>query len=1193
MSVKTNVMVPVGGGGMGGKFQSNLQQLKRKIARSQRRDRTDRSFRYWLNVGGVTRAAGSLWGWGHRCKRSHYRLFLSSAGNNSGFWAFCLLWELRITRPFQNMLPIAQRHFRTFIAAAFLLSACSKRPAATATAPAPPSAGASEAEPAPSPEALALFTKAVEARPTQYASQLNLANCQLGADQAEAAIESADAALHLDPYAAAAYYVRGCANLRLGRAAEAVKDLQQSARLEPAVAAVHFQLAQAHLALSQNTDATAEFRETARLEPEHRGAYRGLAQALGPAGKTEEASKALARNLEVNAGRKPGPGDTRLFETCAHTEVVVAKQDADEPAADGIPVAFVDASGDFLGGKLLRGPAAIIDPAANFQPGLIAFDTLGIRVLKNTGGKLATTGDALPALAGATYRACLAADLSHNRETGAVLLSDKGTQLLGIAANGALRDLTPATRFSALAARAGVLVDFDFAGRLGLAAVTMEGTVKLFRHDPAGTFTDVTAQTPAFAALRGATEIIAEDWDGDDRIDLCIARKLDPPFLHECKPRAANPGAETPDAWPVVGTMTTADLDNDFHTDLIASTEDGIECFYGGGKRRVMLAAGAQKVGSIVCIDFDNDGWPDVFTAGEDGVRAWRNLGPAGFREVTETLGLEQRAAIKVQGADFDNDGDTDLLVELATHELRILRNDGGNANLQMKFRLTGKHSNASGLGTRIELRAGGWRTLRTVSTLPVEIGVGQHPQLDSVRLHWPDALAEINGVKTAAAKPLVLAEPDLRAASSPNLYAWDGKQFHFITDLLSAAPLGLPRGDGQTVAADSEELIPIGNDVSIPPKDGAFSIAITSEMRGVFYLDEAKLLVVDHPPGTEVHSTSKLLPESPFPAAELVPLSGRRALLSARRSDGRDVTFPAKENDGKMIAPVDDHATAAGLVEPWSIDLDFGRIDTAPAPVLVLTGWLRAAAGAASIAAAGEPESPSPFPQLEAETGEGHWQKVDVAVGAPSGKMKTILVDLDGKIPRGTRRLRLSTALAIYWDRIALFSRDRALPHTTTLSAPRADLHWRGFGESEPVAADQPPAPSYDRVQETAPWHRTPSGWFTRYGDVRRLLGERDEALALLAGGDEITLNFPTGKMPPKQAGWTRSLFLRSAGWWKSADDRSAFAWTVDPLPFRGMDDQRYGREPRPWFPTNDLMRDFTTRWIGPLTLSHQTPSH
>ncbi len=1076
------------------------------------------------------------------------------------------------------------------------ISGCSKKPP-----PPPPTAVSTELMPAlvagmnafeqgAVKDALANFTKAAELQPTLYEVQLNLANTQLRGDMPEPAITAADAALHINKDSAAAYYVRACAHLRLGRPTDAVKDFQQSIRLDPKVAAAHFQLGHAYLGLAQNADAAAEFRETAKLEPGHRATYYGLSQALTRLGQADEAAAALARHQELTTGQLSSLNSATFFEKCAHTEILLPAVETENPAADGIKVAFVDATAEFFGGKTFRGPAGIIDLEKKFQHGLIAFDESGLRVLQNSGGKLAAVGEPLPALPGARYSECLIGDLNNDHADDAVLLSDKGAQVLNVAADGALRDITRSARIGGLIAKSAALVDFDFTGKLGLAAVTTSGSVKLFRNEGPGRFGEVTAKTPQLLTISGASDIFPDDWDGDDRPDLFIARAGSVPQLIGNKPRAADAGPEAPASWPESGAIAVADMDNDFHTDLIANAAEGMECIYGDGQRRASIAKGEQKVTSFALVDYDNDGWLDLLAASGDGLRAWRNLGGAGFRETTATLGFKLGAVVRVKAADFDNDGDSDLLAELATGELRMLRNDGGNANLQMKFRLPGKRSNATGLGTRVELRAGGWKTIRTVRALPIEIGVGNRKMIDTVRLHWTDLLANFGSAAADPAKPLVISELELPTGSCPNLYAWDGKKFRFITDFLGASPIGLPLSESHFVEADSEELLRIGDDRTCPPRDGAFSIAVTSELREVLYLDEAKLLVVDHPPGTEVHSTSKLRPGKPFPAPDLVQLSGRHALLHAKHSDGLDVTLAAKDADGKMVSPAALRAPQLrGLAEPWSVELDFGRIDRASAPVLVLTGWLRFGGGMANIAGSHDADLPFPFPQLEAENADGKWVKLDVIVGAPAGKTKTILVDLAEKLPVGVQRLRLSTAFEIHWDRIALFSRDLAAPKPTTLAAARADLHWHGFGEYEALPADQPLTPSHENVKQEAPWRITPSGWCTRYGDVRPLIATRDDALALLNGGDEITLDFPMAKLAPKPAGWTRSLFFFSSGWDKDSDNNVAHGWTVEPLPFHGMDSQRYGQQSRPAVPGDDLMEPVTTRWVGPTMLSRE----
>ena len=65
--------------------------------------------------------------------------------------------------------------------------------------------------------------------------------------------------------------------------------------------------------------------------------------------------------------------------------------------------------------------------------------------------------------------------------------------------------------------------------------------------------------------------------------------------------------------------------------------------------------------------------------------------------------------------------------------------------------------------------------------------------------------------------------------------------------------------------------------------------------------------------------------------------------------------------------------------------------------------------------------------------------------MGIPSGKPKTIAVDLTGKFLSTSREVRIVTNLCVYWDEIFLIDDARA-PRTklTPLNATAADLHFR-----------------------------------------------------------------------------------------------------------------------------------------------------
>jgi len=102
-------------------------------------------------------------------------------------------------------------------------------------------------------------------------------------------------------------------------------------------------------------------------------------------------------------------------------------------------------------------------------------------------------------------------------------------------------------------------------------------------------------------------------------------------------------------------------------------------------------------------------------------------------------------------------------------------------------------------------------------------------------------------------------------------------------------------------------------------------------------------------------------------------------------------------------------------------------------------------------------------------------------------------MVDLARKLPLGTKRLRIWTNLALYWDSIAV---DLSAPPLSVPAAggafDSAQLGFRGFSgflrpQARLFAAG---ALRYQRVHYNAPWASSLEGTYTRYGDVRAPLG-------------------------------------------------------------------------------------------------------
>lgn len=1036
-------------------------------------------------------------------------------------------------------------------------------------------------------QAVAAFERAVKLQPTHADARLNLANAQLLAGNAEAALKEAQEVIALDNDSAAGHFVAGCALNRLGNFLEAVKELQMSRDLDPSVAATSFQLGMAHLQLKQYQEAADAFQVAIDLEPEHLSAHYNLSQALARLGRDEESKKELETHQIILAAYKGPQPNVATFEKSRHTEPRVPFK-LEQPAKEGIKVAFTDQTaamfGDAAGNYV--GPVGIIDINHRGANDLFVLEGgKNFRLLLNTNGAFKAVGEALPAIEGSKYRKMLVGDLQNDRFEDVVAIGENGIQVFGFATNGAFANNTAFTRLQSLGAIDAALADLDFTGKLDLIAVTATNDVRVFRNLGNLFFRDITATSGVPAGLKGAQRVVLDDWNGDDIMDFAIAREGGAPLLM-FKQRGGGLAQTNVANWPAGSVMASGDLNNDTRTDTIFAANGKIECRFNAVEQSHSIDSGAVQALKIA--DYDNDGWLDIVAGTSGGIRVWRNVGQAGFVEATDGLGLKGvnvGAVSEIHCADFNGDCASDLL--LATENgLRIFRNDGGAANKQVKVRLFGNRSNASGLGVKLEAQTGGLRTIRTVQQLPVEIGIGKYAQVETLTVRWFDLAVPLIDVK-AECTNLFIAELVLPTGSCPYLYVWDGTKHRFVTDLLGAAPIGLPVAEGRYIDADPDEFVWIGNESNFKPLNGAYQAQITEELREVLYLDEAKLVVVDHPEGTEVVSTDKLVPGKSFPPGGIMTLGARKSLVAARTLEGADVTQALNENDCVMVSPARLHIPQRrGMAERHGVELDFGALDVKKPLALALTGWLRFGGGMANIAASHLPDLPFPFPMLEVER-DGKWEKVNVTAGAPAGKTKTIVIDLEGKLPESARKLRLTAGFEIHWDRIAMFEKvGEANTRVMTLAPDSTDLHWRGFSDFEDLPWTQPLTPKYDAVSPNAKWRVAVSGWCTRYGDASELIAKRDDALALINGGDELTLRFEEKHLPNGQAGMVRDFFIYTDGWDKDADFHVAEGNRIKPLPWHGMDDQLYGGEPRPSGLGEALMEKYNTRWVGPETL-------
>jgi hypothetical protein len=277
---------------------------------------------------------------------------------------------------------------------------------------------------------------------------------------------------------------------------------------------------------------------------------------------------------------------------------------------------------------------------------------------------------------------------------------------------------------------------------------------------------------------------------------------------------------------------------------------------------------------------------------------------------------------------------------------------------------------------------------------------------------------------------------------------------------------------------------------------------------------------------------------------------------VGAWDGEGRDVLDALSRRDhvfasGFKVAPYD------GFANLHTLTLDLGEVKQGAPIRLLMTGYVNYFS-ATSLYAAWQAGVKPVSPYVEAELADGTWKRVADDVGFPAGLERTIVVDLTGKLPAGTRRIRLETNLQIYWDQVLIDQSKDAQARATEVPLATAALHFRGYPKQIDLASPGDLDYDYDRVSLTGPFQHQ-RGNYTRMGDVTSLLTGVDNRFAIFGSGEEIAAEFDTAKLPVLPAHWKRDYFFYANGFVKDMDWWDASPFTVAQLPFHGMSTYPY----------------------------------
>jgi tetratricopeptide (TPR) repeat protein len=1052
-------------------------------------------------------------------------------------------------------------------------------------------------------EAKALLQKAAQDDPKDPHPWYNLGLFYKNSDSPQAAIDAFRRVTELDPNDADAWYFLGSTHAQLKQYPEAIEAFEHALKIDPLHASAQFGLSRAYQQSGQADKAREGLKKFQYITQNKLGTPISLAYGeQGKYSRAEESPLAVQKVLPQIA--------VKFVDVTQTAGLPVKRPKVQESlSSSGNGTCFVDYDGDGLIDVFLTD--------GGHGGGLSLYHNLGNGRLEDV-TKKAGLDPALHAIS------CTIGDYDNDGAADIVVgLASARIALFHNEKNGKYTDATASAGietkplFNGLAApeRGVTFVDYDHDGDLDLymtsrslsntppgtwsEKVPTEGNL-MWRNNGNGTFTNVTGVLQF--GLPSGNASIGTDYNNDRAVDLVVTGTPKGPLIYE-NPREGSFPIRQP--WSGVmpeNTLGVAILDfnHDGWMDIAFThrVTPGISLWQNKQGKTFeqvpLLKVDWIHAFGVTAIDYDNDGWVDLVAVGEtkDGkgeVRLFRNLGPDGWKDVSAETGLdkiqlkEPRAII---AGDYDNDGAVDLLITQNHGPAVLLRNEGGNKNNSLRLALKGLNDNKSAIGTKVEVFSAGLRQKFEVygssgylgqNSPYLTIGLGQAKEADVVRMLWPTGVLQ-DEIEVAANKVQNILEIDRRGSSCPTLFVWDGQHYELVGDMLGAGVVGHWVGPNERNIARPTEYIKLDRN-AVREKDGKLSFRFMEPLEESVYLDQVQLLAVDHPGGVDVYPNECFTSNPPYPSFKVVFSGDARPPAGAWDEHGHDVLPDLLAHryfgDFKVLS-------FAGFTEPHTLELDLGESYGGGPLWLLMHGEIEYFTATSMYAA--DQAHLQPFaPYVEAQDANGKWVRVIDDLGFPAGGARTMTADLTGKLPQGTRRIRFTTNLQIYWDNILISrtNQDQSA-RLTPVPLTRADLSFHGF----PLKIEnQPPGNVkyiYEKVSATGPYTR-PAGAYTRYGDVRPLLNASDDKFAVFGSGDEVALDFDPGALPGLPQGWVRDYFFAAYGYEKDVDFYAYRGDTVEPLPFRNMGTYPY---PGKSFPADgehvNYLLEYNTRFMS-----------
>ncbi len=301
----------------------------------------------------------------------------------------------------------------------------------------------------------------------------------------------------------------------------------------------------------------------------------------------------------------------------------------------------------------------------------------------------------------------------------------------------------------------------------------------LYQNNGDLTFRDVTREAgiiPPFNEDRAGRGVNWGDYNDDGLIDIYVSNyRLQENFLWHntgkgkflnLAPASDLAGDETLGYYGHTIGSVWADYDNDGDFDLLTSNlahpryiefSNRTKLYQNQGPPEYKFVDQRKEAGikyeethsEPAFGDVDNDGDLDLYiTSVYENRRSflYQNDGHGNFRDITYLSGTRVFNGWGCAFADFDNDGDLDLVVGSGSG-LKFFRNKTRNKNHYLKVKLIGRESNRFCIGAKIIAHCEGGKMARQIeggkgttnqNSLIAHFGFGQHNDLPRIEIKFP-----------------------------------------------------------------------------------------------------------------------------------------------------------------------------------------------------------------------------------------------------------------------------------------------------------------------------------------------------------------------------------------------------------------------------------------------------------------------